>query len=105
MRGRQTLPSWRLPSGYFEERAVIETYALRKTYNLRRGDVEAVRGIDMNVAQGEVFGLLGPNGAGKTTTMRMLATLIPPTAGRATVAGVDVRANPAEVRRRIGYVR
>ena len=84
---------------------MIETYGLRKTYHSRRGDIEAVRGIDMNVAVGEIFGLLGPNGAGKTTTMRMLATLISPTDGRAVVAGVDLRTKPAEVRRRIGYVR
>jgi ABC-2 type transport system ATP-binding protein len=84
---------------------VIETHDLRKTYR-GRGDaaVEAVRGIDLVVARGEIYGLLGPNGAGKTTTMRMLATLIPPTSGRAEVAGIDLLSEPREVRRRIGYV-
>src|SRR3954447_12100612 len=66
------------------------------------GDVEAVRGIDLEVAAGEVFGFLGPNGAGKTTTVRMLCTLLPPTGGSARVAGIDVGREGAEVRRRIG---
>jgi len=82
----------------------IEVSALSKRYRGSRGqpDVEAVRGIDLHVATGEVFGFLGPNGAGKTTTVRMLCTLLPISDGRATVAGVDVRRDPAEVRRRIG---
>ena len=67
-----------------------------------KGGVEAVRGIDLEVAAGEVFGFLGPNGAGKTTTVRMLCTLLPPTGGSAMVAGIDVQADGAEVRRRIG---
>jgi ABC-2 type transport system ATP-binding protein len=79
--------------------AAIEARALERTF---KGGVEAVRGIDLRVEAGEVFGFLGPNGAGKTTTVRMLCTLLPPTGGSATVAGVDVRANGAEVRRRIG---
>ena len=84
---------------------MIETRELRKTYRGRAGStVEAVRGIELVVKAGEIYGLLGPNGAGKTTTMRMLATLIPPTSGEATVAGVDLLAQPREVRRRIGYV-
>ena len=66
--------------------------------------MEAVRGVDLSVAEGEIFGFLGPNGAGKTTTLRMLATLIEPDGGTATVAGADLRRNPGEVRRRIGYV-
>src|SRR5690606_27897509 len=66
--------------------------------------VEAVRGVDLKVEEGEIFGFLGPNGAGKTTTLRMLATLIEPDGGEATVAGVDLRRDPGEVRRRIGYV-
>jgi ABC-2 type transport system ATP-binding protein len=73
--------------------------SLRRTF---KGGVEAVRDIDLRVSRGEVFGFLGPNGAGKTTTVRMLCTLLPPTAGSASVAGVDVVADPAEVRRRIG---
>jgi ABC-2 type transport system ATP-binding protein len=77
----------------------IEARSLRRTF---KGEVEAVRGIDLSIARGEVFGFLGPNGAGKTTTVRMLCTLLPPTDGSASVAGVDVVADPAEVRRRIG---
>ena len=61
-----------------------------------------MRGIDLAVTPGEIFGFLGPNGAGKTTTVRMLCTLLPPTGGSATVAGIDVREDGAEVRRRIG---
>jgi ABC-2 type transport system ATP-binding protein len=87
---------------------MIETRGLRKSFTSRQGRhkkiVEAVRGIDLDVAEGEIFGFLGPNGAGKTTTLRMLATLIPPDGGAATVAGADLLRNPAEVRRRIGYV-
>ena len=61
-------------------------------------------GVDLDVAEGEVVGFLGPNGAGKTTTLRMLTTLLRPTAGEATVAGYDVVRQSREVRRRIGYV-
>src|SRR5438874_7489542 len=77
----------------------IEARGLQRTF---KGGVEAVRGIDLSVARAEVFGFLGPNGAGKTTTVRMLCTLLPPTSGSASVAGIDVVADPAEVRRRIG---
>jgi ABC-2 type transport system ATP-binding protein len=66
--------------------------------------VDAVRGVDLEVGEGEIYGFLGPNGAGKTTTLRMLATLIQPDGGEATVAGADLRRQPGEVRRRIGYV-
>ncbi|HET6531924.1 MAG TPA: ATP-binding cassette domain-containing protein [Actinoplanes sp.] len=87
---------------------MIETRGLRKSFTSRQGrekkTVEAVRGVDLSVAEGEIFGFLGPNGAGKTTTLRMLATLIEPDGGTATVAGADLRRNPGEVRRRIGYV-
>ena len=83
---------------------MIETRGLRKSFRSRRGTVEAVRGVDLTVREGEIFGFLGPNGAGKTTTLRMLATLIVPDGGEATVAGVDLRRRPGEVRRRIGYV-
>jgi daunorubicin resistance ABC transporter ATP-binding subunit len=86
------------------ELAAIGTEGLRKTYKSSRGDVEAVRGIDLNVPQGEFFGLLGPNGAGKSTTIGMLTTLIAPTGGRAWVAGHDVVKNPVAVKRRIGVV-
>jgi ABC-2 type transport system ATP-binding protein len=77
----------------------IEARSLTRTF---KGGVEAVKGIDLTVQDDEIFGFLGPNGAGKTTTVRMLCTLLPPTAGSATVAGVDVLADSAEVRRRIG---
>ncbi|MEU6415572.1 ATP-binding cassette domain-containing protein [Microbispora sp. NPDC046933] len=90
---------------------IIEARGLRKTYRPRgrRGGraaepVEAVRGVDLDVAEGEIFGVLGPNGAGKTTTIRMLATLVAPTGGTATVAGHDLLTSPEQVRRRIGYV-
>ena len=81
---------------------VIE--GLRKSFRTRGGTVEAVRGIDLRVAQGEIFGFLGPYGAGKTTTLRMLTTLLPPDGGRALVAGADIATRPQDVRRRIGYV-
>jgi ABC-2 type transport system ATP-binding protein len=91
-----------------EKRMIIETKGLRKSFRSRQGreikTVEAVRGVDLMVAEGEIFGFLGPNGAGKTTTLRMLATLIEPDGGEATIAGADLRKDPGEVRRRIGYV-
>jgi ABC-2 type transport system ATP-binding protein len=68
------------------------------------GDIQAVRGVDFEVATGEVFGFLGPNGAGKTTTINMLCTLARPTAGSATVAGHDVVSERDDVRRNIGLV-
>jgi ABC-2 type transport system ATP-binding protein len=79
--------------------AAIEARSLRRTF---KGGIEAVRDIELTVSDGEIFGFLGPNGAGKTTTVRMLCTLLPPTAGSATVAGLDVVRHGAEVRRRIG---
>jgi len=86
------------------EENIIETHGLRRTFASRRGAVEAVAGVDLRVATGEVFGFLGPNGAGKTTTLRMLATLLTPSGGDATVAGRDLRREPGRVRERIGYV-
>ena len=83
---------------------IIETHDLRRTFKTRGGDVEAVAGVDLCVEAGEIFGFLGPNGAGKTTTLRMLATLLPPTAGEAIVAGCDLRRQQSTVRKRIGYV-
>jgi ABC-2 type transport system ATP-binding protein len=83
---------------------MIQTDDLRRTFKTRSGTVEAVQGVDLSVAAGEIFGFLGPNGAGKTTTLRMLATLIAPTSGEATVAGADLRREPQLVRQRIGYV-
>ncbi len=84
--------------------AIVETNGLRKTFGRDDKLVEAVRGVDLLVEAGEIFGFLGPNGAGKTTTLRMLTTLLAPTSGDATVAGIDLRRQPARVRERIGYV-
>jgi len=83
---------------------MIETHDLRRVFKTRRGDVEAVAGVDLRIEAGEIFGFLGPNGAGKTTTLRMLATLLPPSGGGATIAGCDLRRQPQQVRERIGYV-
>jgi ABC-2 type transport system ATP-binding protein len=80
----------------------VQAEGLIKTYTGRGGTVEAVRGVDLDVAAGEVFGFLGPNGAGKSTTVRMLTTLLSITAGTAHVAGVDVARDPDGARRRIG---
>ncbi|HYA68204.1 MAG TPA: ATP-binding cassette domain-containing protein [Acidimicrobiales bacterium] len=82
----------------------ITTNDLRKSFPARKGPVEAVRGVSVDVSSGEIFGLLGPNGAGKTTTLRMLTTLLPIDAGSARVAGFDVVQDPHKVRERIGYV-
>ena len=84
--------------------AIIKARGLARTFKSRKRTVEAVRGVDLDVAEGEIVGFLGPNGAGKTTTLRMLTTLLRPTAGRATVAGADLLGDPVGVRRRIGYV-
>ncbi len=83
---------------------IIETSGLRRTFKGKGGPVEAVAGVDLRVEAGDIFGFLGPNGAGKTTTLRILATLLPPSAGTAKVAGFDVARHPYEVRKRIGYV-
>src|SRR5215218_2523670 len=80
----------------------VEADALVKHYSGRSGVVEAVRGVDLRVAAGEIFGFLGPNGAGKSTTIRMLTTLLSITSGNARVAGVDVGTHPDEARRRMG---
>jgi ABC-2 type transport system ATP-binding protein len=79
---------------------VVETRGLVKRY----GDQLAVAGIDLRVGPGEIYGLVGPNGAGKTTTMRILATLLAPSAGEAYVTGIPIADDPIEVRRRIGYM-
>ncbi|MDO8365132.1 MAG: ATP-binding cassette domain-containing protein, partial [Actinomycetota bacterium] len=82
--------------------SAISARGLVKTYRGRDGEVEAVRGVDLEVRAGEVFGFLGPNGAGKSTTVRMLTTLMTITAGSVRVAGVDVAEDPHGARRRIG---
>lgn len=87
---------------------MIEASGLRKSFRTSRRrkvtNVDAVRGVDFAVQRGEIFGFLGPNGAGKTTTLRMLATLIRPDGGDATIAGADLRRAPGEVRQHIGFV-
>ncbi|HEX6352224.1 ATP-binding cassette domain-containing protein [Actinophytocola sp.] len=83
---------------------MIEARGLARTFKSRGRTVEAVRGVDLDVHAGELVGFLGPNGAGKTTTLRMLTTLLRPTAGSATVGGVDLLADPVGVRKKIGYV-
>ncbi|HEV3362279.1 MAG TPA: ATP-binding cassette domain-containing protein [Pseudonocardiaceae bacterium] len=83
---------------------MIKARGLTRTFAVRNRTVEAVRGIDLDVASGELVGFLGPNGAGKTTTLRMLTTLLTPTSGEAIVAGADLLTDPAGVRARIGYV-
>jgi ABC-2 type transport system ATP-binding protein len=80
--------------------SVIAATGLVKSY----GTAEAVRGVDLDVAPGEVFGFLGPNGAGKTTTIEVLWTLTAPTAGQAYVGGIDVARNPEQARANIGIV-
>jgi ABC-2 type transport system ATP-binding protein len=80
--------------------AVIRTERLTKAYGEHRGIIE----LDLEVADGEIFGFLGPNGAGKTTTMRVLLDLIRPTSGRAEVFGIETTADPVAIHRRVGYL-
>jgi ABC-2 type transport system ATP-binding protein len=84
--------------------AIIEARGLARDFTSRKRTVHAVRGVDLTVEEGEIVGFLGPNGAGKTTTLRMLTTLLRPTAGTATVAGADLLRDPLGVRKRIGFV-
>jgi sodium transport system ATP-binding protein len=84
---------------------MIHVERLTKSFrDLRRGQVLAVDNISFDVAAGEVFGLIGPNGAGKTTTMRILCTVLKPTAGTVQLAGFDVVKQPTQVRRHIGFL-
>jgi ABC-2 type transport system ATP-binding protein len=80
--------------------AIVEARGLVKRYN----GTLAVAGVDLEIAEGEIFGLVGPNGAGKTTMLRMLATLLEPTSGDAEIAGESIRRNPQAVRRVLGYM-
>jgi len=80
--------------------AAVETRDLTRRF----GDLVAVGQLNLEIGQGEVFGLLGPNGSGKTTTIRMLCGLLEPTAGSATVAGLDVAREPDQIKQRIGYM-
>jgi ABC-2 type transport system ATP-binding protein len=82
----------------------VFTQDLKKSFATKKGPYEAVRGVNLAVSAGEIFGFLGPNGAGKTTTLKMLTTLLQPDSGTALVSDFDVIQNPQEVRKRIGYV-
>ncbi len=83
---------------------MIHARGLKRSFKTKEGVVEAVRGLDLEVAEGEMVAFLGPNGAGKSTSVRMLTTLLPPTEGEARIAGHDVTRDADAVRRRIGYV-
>jgi len=80
--------------------SIIEIRSLAKTF----GKIQAVRGIDLTISRGEIFGLLGPNGAGKTTTIGMLCTIIRPTSGSGLIAGFDIAKHPTQVRQKVGIV-
>ncbi len=82
------------------EKIAITTQGLIKFY----GNLQALRGLDLEVRRGEIFGFLGPNGAGKTTTIRCLLDLIHPNGGTARVLGIDPQADPVPVRARTGYL-
>src|SRR4051794_16178515 len=81
---------------------LIDAHGLVKVYRTRKSEVRALDGVDLAVPEGTVMGLLGPNGAGKTTAVRILATLLKPDAGEATVAGYDIRREPDAIRRVLG---
>jgi len=83
---------------------MIRAQALTKQFKVNKETVEAVKGVDFEVAEGELVAFLGPNGAGKSTTLRMLTTLLAPTSGSATVTGFEVTKDPGSVRRHIGYI-
>ncbi len=82
---------------------IIQTSALSKTFDGKQS-VQAVKGVDLIVKKGEIFGFLGPNGAGKSTTQKMLSTLLKPTNGTALIAGYDLMTQQQEIRRHIGFV-
>jgi ABC-2 type transport system ATP-binding protein len=102
-RSQEVLSTDPIPGGGHRmapDEPIVETFDLTRRF----GAVTAIDGLSMAVRPGEVFGLIGPNGAGKSTLVKMLTTMLPPTSGRALVAGFDVVRAPAEVRARIGYV-
>src|SRR5205807_4015576 len=93
------------PSSVFCPLNMIHVEHLFKSFrDPRRGIVHAVEDVSFDAGAGEIFGLLGPNGAGKTTTLRILCTVLKPTAGRATVAGYDVVAQAGDVRHSVGFL-
>ena len=84
---------------------MVETRNLRKTYSRPDGStIEAVKGVNLEIRQGEIFSLLGPNGAGKTTTISMISGLVKPTAGDATIGGHSITAEPMAAKRLMGFV-
>jgi sodium transport system ATP-binding protein len=83
---------------------MVEANGLEKVFRTRKGQVRAVDGVSFKCKKGEIFGLLGPNGAGKTTTLRILATILTPTQGRAILAGYDTTAHAGKVREQIGFL-
>jgi|SRR3989344_5616506 len=84
---------------------ILYTKNLRKTFFTKdKKDVQAVKGVDLDVKKGQIFGFLGPNGAGKTTTLQMLTTLLTPTSGEAMVVNFDLKTQPQKIREHIGYV-
>jgi ABC-2 type transport system ATP-binding protein len=85
---------------------ILYTKDLKKTFFVKKGKttVEAVKGVNLDVKKGQIFGFLGPNGAGKTTTLQMVTTLLAPTSGNAKVAGFDLKKEPESIRQHIGYV-
>lgn len=83
---------------------ILQVTNLKKTFTSKKISVEAVKGVNLNIEQGETFGFLGPNGAGKTTTLKMLTTLLAPTSGEAKIVGFDLLKEPEKVREQIGYV-
>ena len=87
---------------------IIETKGLKKTFSYKskegKKEVQAVKGVDLSVKKGEIFGFLGPNGAGKSTTQKMLSTLLCPTGGEAKIAGYDLAKEQEKIRKTIGYV-
>jgi ABC-2 type transport system ATP-binding protein len=91
-----------------ETSLIIETKGLSKTFSYKSKEgkkvVQAVKGVDLSVRKGEIFGFLGPNGAGKSTTQKMLSTLLSPSGGNAKIAGYDLAKEPEKIRKTIGYV-
>src|SRR5215207_2428346 len=90
--------------GYMANEPIIQAHGLTKRFTVKKKSVEAVTDLTFEVERGELVAFLGPNGAGKSTSLRMLTTLIPPTAGTAHVVGYDILRSPADVRARLGYV-